>query len=531
MTVDVGDAITRGRTALGIELGSTRIKAVLVGPDHAPIAVGSHEWENQFVDRLWTYSLEAVWSGLQQCFAALADDVRRRHGVEVSTVGALGVSAMMHGYLAFDVDGELLTPFRTWRNTNTGEAAERLSAEFGYNIPHRWSVAHLYQAILNREEHVGRLDHLTTLAGYVHWQLTGEKILGIGDASGVFPIDIGTGGYHATMLARFDELAAEAGVELALADLLPAIAFAGQRAGELTEAGAKLLDPTGRLRPGIPLCPPEGDAGTGMVATNSVAPRTGNVSAGTSIFAMVVLEHELTRMHRELDLVTTPAGDPVAMVHCNNGASELNAWVGLFAEFARALGSEADPSAIFEILFAAALGGASDCGGMLAYNYLSGEPITDFEEGRPLFLRSPDSRFDLGTFMRTHLFAALATLRIGMDVLQKTEGVRLDRMFAHGGLFRTKGTAQRFLAAAIDTPVSVGEIAAEGGAWGIAVLAAFVTGRSPGQSLADFLDTTVFTGTSLETVEPDPTEVAGFNTFIQRYVAALPVERAAVNCT
>jgi sugar (pentulose or hexulose) kinase len=529
MTMDDGAAITSGRTALGIELGSTRIKAVLIGPDHAPLAVGSSDWENRLVDGLWTYSLDAVWAGVQQSVAALAADVQRRHGVELAGVGALGVSAMMHGYLAFDADGELLAPFRTWRNTNTGRAAERLSAEFGCNIPHRWSVAHLYQAILDREEHVGRLDHLTTLAGYVHWQLTGEKVLGIGDASGMFPIDTVTGRYDTTMLARFDQLAAEAGVELTLAELLPAVALAGQPAGTLTEAGAQLLDPTGRLRPGVPLCPPEGDAGTGMVATNSVAPRTGNVSAGTSIFAMVVLERELARVHRELDLVTTPAGDPVAMVHCNNGASELNAWAGLFAEFAQALGSEVGPSEIFETLFTAALGGASDCGGMLAYNYLSGEPITDFEEGRPLFLRSPDSPLDLGTFMRTQLFASLATLRIGMDVLQKTEGVRLDRMFAHGGLFKTEGVAQRFLAAAIDTPVSVGDVAAEGGAWGIAVLAAFATGRAPEQGLADYLDNTVFTATSLQTHLPDPIDVAGFDAFMQRYVAGLPVERAAVD--
>src|SRR3954471_1897369 len=521
-------AIMAGRTSLGIELGSTRIKAVLIGPDQAPIATGSHAWENQFVNRLWTYPLEDVWSGLQSCYAALADDVSERYGVELGRVGALGVSAMMHGYLAFDSTGELLTPFRTWRNTNTDRAAELLSARFEHNIPHRWSVAHLYQAILDEEAHVGRISHLTTLAGYVHWQLTGEQVLGIGDASGMFPIDSDTGGYHATMLTRFDQLAAEAGVELSLAELLPAIALAGQRAGTLTETGAKLLDPTGRLSPGIPLCPPEGDAGTGMVATNSVGPRTGNVSAGTSIFAMVVLEHELSRMHRELDLVTTPAGDPVAMVHCNNGASELNAWVGLFAEFAQALGAAAEPSAVFETLFAAALGGAGDCGGLLAYNYLSGEPITDFEEGRPLFLRSPDSRLDLGTFMRTQLFASLATLRIGMDVLQKAEGVRLDRMFAHGGLFKTQGVAQRFLAAAIDTPVSVGDVAAEGGAWGIAVLAAFVTGRSPEQSLADYLDTAVFAGTGLRTAQPDPDDVAGFTAFMHRYVAAFPVERAAV---
>jgi sugar (pentulose or hexulose) kinase len=362
----------------------------------------------------------------------------------------------------------------------------------------------------------------------VHWQLTGEKVLGIGDASGMVPIDAATGRYSDPMLSRFDELAAEAGVDLTLADLLPAVARAGQTAGVLTEQGAALLDPAGRLRPGIPLCPPEGDAGTGMVATNSVAPRTGNVSAGTSIFAMVVLEHELAQVHRELDLVTTPAGDPVAMVHCNNGASELEAWAGLFGEFARGLGVDVDPSKVFETLFVAALDGAGDCGGMLAYNYLSGEPITDLEEGRPLFLRSPDSRFDLGTFMRTHLFASLATLRIGMDVLQKTEDVRLMRMFAHGGLFKTAGVAQRFLAAAIDTPVSVGDVAGEGGAWGIAVLAAFAVDGSD-RSLAEYLDSEVFAGVTLQTVEPDPADVAGFDAFMRRYVAALPVERAAVD--
>src|SRR5215207_4441628 len=529
MATTTSQAIIDGRTAMGIELGSTRIKAVLIGPDHAPIAVGSHDWENQFIDRTWTYSLDAVWSGLQACYATLVADVQRRHDVELISVGALGVSAMMHGYLAFASNGELLTPFRTWRNTNTGEAAQRLSAEFGHNIPHRWSIAHLYQAILNGEEHVNSIAHLTTLAGYVHWQLTGRQVLGIGDASGMVPIDIATGSYDPTMLRQFDQLAAEAGVELQLADLLPTIAVAGQPAGELTEAGAKLLDPTARLHPGIPLCPPEGDAGTGMVATNSVAPRTGNVSAGTSIFAMVVLERELAQVHRELDLVTTPAGDPVAMVHCNNGASELEAWVGLFAEFARALGTDVDPAEVFGTLFTAALGGASDCGGMLAYNYLSGEPITDLEEGRPLFVRSPYSGLSLSTFMRTHLFASLATLRIGMDVLQKSEGVRLDRMFAHGGMFKTEGVAQRFLAAAIDTPVSVGDVAGEGGAWGIAVLAAFAGSGSPERSLADHLETKVFTGADVLTAEPDPDDVAGFDAFMQRYVAALPVERAAVD--
>jgi sugar (pentulose or hexulose) kinase len=528
VTTETQQAIAEGRTALGIELGSTRIKAVLIGQDYEALAVGNHDWENQLVDRVWTYSLEAVWAGLQECYAALVQDVRQRHGVELTTVGSLGVSAMMHGYIAVDADGELLTPFRTWRNTNTGEAAETLSAEFGHNIPHRWSVAHLYQAILDGEEHVGSIGHLTTLAGYVHWQLTGEKVLGIGDASGMFPIDIATGGYDETMLARFDDLAAARGVGLRLAELLPAIRRAGEPAGQLTEQGAKLLDPTGQLRPGILMCPAEGDAGTGMVATNSVAPRTGNVSAGTSIFAMVVLERALSRVHRELDLVTTPAGDLVAMVHCNNGASELNSWVGLFADFAEALGMEVDTATIFETLFTAALDGAPDGGGLMAFNYLSGEPITELDEGRPLFLRAPDSTLSLANFMRVQLFAALATLRIGMDVLQRDEGVPLDRMFAHGGLFKTKGVAQGFLAAAIDTPVSVGATAAEGGAWGIATLAAFAAGRAPEQSLSDFLNDEVFADAPLETSTPKAADVAGFDSFMQRYLAALPVERAAV---
>ncbi|MBV6760402.1 xylulokinase [Rhodococcus opacus] len=521
-------AIVEGRTVIGIELGSTRIKAVLIGEEHELLAVGSHSWENQFVDRLWTYSLESVWAGLQACYASLAADVRQRYGVELTTLGGLGVSAMMHGYLAFDAAGELLTPFRTWRNTNTGAAVERLSARFGHNIPHRWSIAHLYQAILDKEEHVGKIAHLTTLAGYVHWQLTGEQVLGVGDASGMFPIDVATGGYDAALIAAFDDLVVEQGLTCGLAGLLPTIRRAGDAAGILTDAGARLLDPSGALRAGIALCPPEGDAGTGMVATNSVAPRTGNVSAGTSIFAMVVLEHELSRIRHQLDLVTTPAGDLVAMVHCNNGASEIKAWVGLFVEFAAATGSELDTSTIFETLFRSALSGAADGGGLMAFNHLSGEPITGLDEGRPLFLRSPDSTFDLATFMRTHLYAALATLRIGMDVLQKDEGVRLDTMFAHGGLFTTKGVAQRFLAAALDTPVSVGATASEGGAWGIAILAAFLAHRETGQTLADYLNTRVFADADLETIEPDPADVAGFEAFMKRYVEALPVQQTAV---
>ncbi|MCK9896848.1 FGGY-family carbohydrate kinase [Frankia sp. AgB32] len=524
----VGDDIAAGRTALGIELGSTRIKAVLTGPGHAVLAVGSHTWENQFVDRVWTYSLDAVWTGLAATFAALRDDVRRRHDVELTGVGAVGISAMMHGYLAFDAAGELLTPFRTWRNTNTGAAAEILTARFGHQIPHRWSVAHLFQAVLDGEEHVARLDHLTTLAGYVHWQLTGEKVLGIGDASGMFPIDLARRDYDQAMIAAFDDLAADQGAALRLRPLLPAVRLAGQPAGELTDAGARLLDPSGALRPGAPLCPPEGDAGTGMVATNSIAPRTGNVSAGTSIFAMVVLEHELSRVHPELDLVTTPAGDLVAMVHCNNGASELDAWVGLFDEFAAARGLAPDRTAAFDTLLRSALDGAPDGGGLMAYNYLSGEPITGLAEGRPLFLRTPDSTFDLATFMRTQLYSVLATLRLGMNVLQDAESVQLDRMFAHGGLFRTAGVAQRFLSAALRTPVSVGDTASEGGAWGVALLAAYrLHHAESGADLATFLDTQVFTGGELTTAQPKSTDVAGFDAFIARYVAALPVERTA----
>ncbi len=526
-TTDARTAISEGRMALGIELGSTRIKAVLIGPDHTPLAVGGSDWENQFVDRLWTYSMDAVWSGLQQAYAGLVADARDRHGVELTSVGALGVSAMMHGYIALDAEGDLLTPFRTWRNTNTGPAAERLSELLGYNIPHRWSVAHLVQAVLDGEEHVARIAHLTTLAGYVHARLTGEQVLGVGDASGMFPIDVATAGYDAAMMEKVDRLVAEHGATLRLADLLPAVRVAGDPAGALSADGARLLDPTGSLQPGAPMCPPEGDAGTGMVATNSVAPRTGNVSAGTSIFAMVVLEQPLSRVHRELDLVTTPAGDLVAMVHCNNGASELNSWVRLFGEFADALGVEVESSRLFSTLLTTALQGAPDGGGLMAFNYLSGEPITELEEGRPLFLRSPDSTFSLANFMRVQLYSALATLRLGMDVLQRDEGAQLDRMFAHGGLFRTKGVGQALLAAAIDTPVTVGDVAAEGGPWGMATLAAFAAGREESQTLTDYLAERVFAGAELETVQPAAADVAGFEQFIERYVAALPVERAA----
>ena len=466
---DVKNAILNGKTSLGIEFGSTRIKAVLVGEDNAPIASGSHEWENRYVDGVWTYTLEDIWTGLQDCYKNLTEDVKKQYGVALETVGAIGFSAMMHGYMAFDKDGELLVPFRTWRNTITGPASEELTKLFDFHIPQRWSIAHLYQAILNGEEHVKDVTFFTTLAGYIHWQLTGEKVLGVGEASGMFPIDIATRNWNERMVASFDELVAPKGYPWKLEEILPKVLLAGEKAGALTEKGAKLLDPTGTLKAGIPVCPPEGDAGTGMVATNSVKVRTGNVSAGTSVFGMVVLEKELQKVHDEIDLVTTPAGDLVAMVHCNNCTSDLNAWVGIFKEFAEAFGMEVDMNKLFGTLYNKALEGDADCGGLLAYNYFSGEHITGFEEGRPLFVRTPDSKFNLANFMRVNLFASLGVLKTGMDILLKEEGVKLDEILGHGGLFKTKGVGQGILAAALNTPVSVMETAGEGGAWGIAV--------------------------------------------------------------
>ncbi|WP_028048552.1 xylulokinase [Cellulomonas sp. URHD0024] len=518
MTIDHHVAIASGRTTLGIELGSTRIKAVLVGPDHAPLASGSHDWENQFVDRVWTYSLDAVWTGLQECVAALFADVEERYGLRATTVGAIGVSAMMHGYLPFDEAGSLLVPFRTWRNTSTGPAAAELSELFGYNIPLRWSVAHLRQATLDGEPHVPQVRFLTTLAGYVHWQLTGRKVLGIGDASGMFPVDPETKSYDARMLAAYPGPDIE--------PLLPEILLAGQDAGSLSQEGAALLDPTGTLQAGIPLCPPEGDAGTGMVATNAVAPRTGNVSVGTSIFAMVVLEKPLTSVHHELDLVTTPAGDLVAMVHCNNGASELGAWAEVFGQFATALGQPAPSDVVFGVLLQQALAGEADGGGLLAYNYLSGEPITGLSEGRPLVVRTPDSRLTLANFVRAQVYGAFGTLSLGMRVLA-SEGVELDAMYAHGGLFRTAGVAQRLLAAAVGAPVTVGRTAGEGGAWGIAVLAAYL-GAAAEQDLSTYLSDRVFGDAVAVTEVPDDGDVHGFDIFLERYSAGLAVERAAV---
>lgn len=518
------DQILAGRTSLGIELGSTRIKACLVGSDVTEVlATGAFSWENRLEDGLWTYGLDEVWAGLQAAFADLVADAHDRYGVRPATFGAIGISAMMHGYLAFDATGELLVPFRTWRNTNTGVAASGLTALLGVNIPLRWSIAHLHQAVIDAEAHVPRLDFVTTLAGYVHWRLTGERVLGVGDASGMFPIDSAVGGYDERMLQAYDALAGDR-LPAPLASLLPAVLPAGAAAGVLTAEGALLLDPTGAVPAGIPLCPPEGDAGTGMVATNSVAPRTGNVSAGTSIFAMVVLERPLARVHHELDLVTTPAGDAVAMVHCNNGASELAAWAGLFTRFAAAAGQPVSDDAAFDALFREALAGEADAGGLIACNHLAGEPIAGLSEGRPLFVRTPDSAFTLANFMRAQLYGVFGTLALGMQVLT-AEGVELERMFAHGGMFRTAGVAQRFLAGALGAPVAVGELASEGGAWGIAVLASYL-GRS--EPLGEYLDESVFAAASLTTADPDPADVAGFASYLDRYRAALAIERAAV---
>ncbi|MFE6735099.1 xylulokinase [Microbacterium sp. NPDC057650] len=514
------DAIRAGRTALGIELGSTRIKACLIDADsHEVLATGFHDWENRFEDRLWTYSTDAVWAGLQEAYSGLVSDVYDRYGIRPDSFGAIGVSAMMHGYLAFDAQDELLVPFRTWRNTNTGPAAAELTELLGVNIPLRWSVAHLRQAQIDAEPHAGSVRFLTTLAGYVHWRLTGRRVLGIGDASGMFPIDSAARDYDQALVDRFD---AHTGGDLRA--LLPEVLVAGQDAGTLTPEGAALLDPNGALHPGIPLCPPEGDAGTGMVATNAVAPRTGNVSAGTSIFAMVVLERPLAAVHHELDLVTTPAGDAVAMVHCNNGASELAAWAGMFGRFAAASGSPLSSDAVFETLFREALDGEADAGGLIAYNHLAGEPIAGLDAGRPLFVRTPDSRFTLANVIRAQLYGVFGTLALGMRVLAH-EGVPLERMYAHGGMFRTAGVAQRFLAGALNAPVAVGDTAAEGGAWGIAVLAAHL---GSGRALTEYLDEHVFADVGIRVVDPDPADVAGYAAYLDRYRAGLAIEVAAV---
>ena len=515
------------RCTLGIEFGSTRIKAVLIGPDHAPLAQGDYTWENRLENGVWTYPESEIWAGLQAAYAALAADVQARFGQPLTTVGCLGVSAMMHGYLAFDENDALLVPFRTWRNTITGPAAEALTEAFGFNIPQRWSIAHLYQAMLNKEEHLPRLRFFTTLAGFVHWKLTGRKVLGVGDASGMFPIDSAATDYDKDLLARFNGMAARAGYPVDAAALLPAVLPAGAEAGTLTPEGARLLDPTGTLQPGCPLCPPEGDAGTGMAATDSVAPRTGNVSAGTSIFAMVVLERPLRRVYPEIDLVTTPDGAPVAMVHCNNCTSDLNAWVSLLGEAAALCGAKAPAGELFTKLFNLSLSAEADAGGLIPVNYYSGEGVTHFDAGRPLLVRRPESRLTLANFMRGQIYSAMATLAIGLDLLHG-EGVAMDSLTGHGGLFKTPGVAQRYLAAAAGAPVSVLETAGEGGPYGMALLAAYALHRAEGETLASYLHNRVFANAPRQTLAPDETDAAGFAAFLARYREALEVERTAV---
>ena len=520
--------IESGKAILGIEFGSTRIKAVLIDTDNNPIAQGSFEWENQLVDGLWTYNIDTIWKGLQDCYADLRKNVKAEYDCEIEQLAAIGISAMMHGYMAFGKDENILVPFRTWRNTNTAKAAAELSELFHFNIPLRWSISHVYQAILNGEEHIDKIDFLTTLAGYIHWQLTGKKVLGVGDASGMLPIDSNTNNYDAEMVAKFDKLIEPKNLGWKILDILPEVLNAGEDAGVLTEEGAKKLDPSGTLKAGTPLCPPEGDAGTGMVATNAVRQRTGNVSAGTSSFSMIVLEKALSQPYEVIDMVTTPDGSPVAMVHCNNCTSDLNAWVNLFKQYQELLGVKVDMNEVFGKLYNHALEGDADCGGLIAYNYISGEPVTGLAEGRPMFVRSANDKFNLANFMRANLYASVAVLKIGNDVLFKDEKVQVDRITGHGGLFKTKGVGQRILAAAINSPISVMETAGEGGAWGIALLAGYLVNNEEKLSLADYLDKKVFAGNTGVEIAPTAEDVAGFDAYIETYKAGLAIEQAAV---
>lgn len=521
-------AIQEGKASLGIELGSTRIKAVLVDERGSTLASGAFDWENKLENGIWTYSMADVIAGLQCCYSSLSGEVQKLYGMELTTLGSIGISAMMHGYLPFDKNGKQLAAFRTWRNTITGESASLLTKKFQFNIPQRWSVAHLYQAILNKESHVSKIASLTTLAGYVHFMLTGENVLGVGDASGMFPIDSALKTYSAGMLNAFDELTLEYNLGWKISEILPRVLLAGENAGVLTADGAKLLDASKKLRPGIPFCPPEGDAGTGMVATNSIKERTGNVSAGTSIFAMAVLEKQIKKLHEEIDMVTTPTGKPVAMVHCNNCTSDLDAWVRLFGEVSAVMGGDTDKTALYTALYAKALDAEDDCGGLLACNYLSGEHIANMEEGRPLFARLPDSRLTLANFMRAQLYSSIATLKLGMDILSGQENVRLDALLGHGGLFKVAGVAQRFLATALDVPVVVMTTAGEGGAWGIALLASYMQNRKVGETLEDYLQQKIFSEAKSVRVEPDKTAQGGFEAYMRRYNDGLKIERAAV---
>ncbi len=510
--------IKNGETFLGIEFGSTRIKAVLTDGGFSCIAIGAYDWENKFRDGYWTYSLDEIRKGLQGCFGNLAKNVYVKYGVELNTIGAIGISGMMHGYLAFDKNDNLLVPFRTWRNTTTEKAADELTKLFGFNIPQRWSIAHLYQAVLNEEAHIPEVAHITTLAGYIHFLLTGRRELGVGEASGMFPI--AGGAYDAEMLKKFDNLIKPQGFIWSIYDILPKVRNAGEKGAYLTEEGAKLLDPAGKLKAGIPLCPPEGDAGTGMVATNAVKPKTGNVSAGTSIFAMIVLEEDLRNIHKEIDVVTTPDGAPVAMVHCNNCCGELDAWVKMFGEFAALAGISIEKSALYELLYNSTLSADADCGGITSFNYLSGEPVTGIEKGRPLYFRSNEAKMNVANFMKSQIYSAVATLTLGMDILLNQENVKVDEIQAHGGLFKAKGIAQQILSDALSTNVAVTETAGEGGAWGMALLAAYMTDER-NNTLGEWLNDKVFSKMQSTVVNPKEDGTRGFKEYLDRYKAAI----------
>ena len=501
---------------LGIEFGSTRIKATVIDENYVPVSSGDYTWASDLVDGVWTYELSEAIAGLKTALSKL----EHRDGIT-----AMGISGMMHGYLAFDKDWNLLTPFRTWQNTMTGEAAAKLTELFGFNIPQRWSIAHLYQAILNREEHVGRISHITTLAGYIHYRLTGVNAVGIGEASGIFPIGADGMGYDREMLDKFQALIESENLPWDAEDLLPAVLMAGEDAGTLTPAGSALLD--GLLPTGIPFAPPEGDAGTGMVATNAVAPRTGNVSAGTSIFSMVVLEHPLKGVYEEIDLVTTPTGKPVAMVHCNNCTTDSNAWISVLGETAALFGADPSTNDLYTALYRKSLEGDPDCGGVMTCNYLAGEGVTHFDSGRPMILRDPSANFTLANLLRSMLYSTMATLKIGMDILAR-EQVAIDSLTGHGGLFKTEGVGQRYLAAACNAPVTCMKTAGEGGPYGMALLAAYRGERAEGQTLEAFLGERVFRDTEGSVLAPDPADVRGFDTYIQTYQRMLAVEETAV---
>ena len=501
---------------LGLEFGSTRIKAVLIDEKHATVSSGDYTWKSSFENGVWTYPLEEAWKGLNAAISGV-------QGLE--DVAAVGVSGMMHGYLAFDADWNLLVPFRTWQNTMTAQAAEELTELFGFNIPQRWSIAHLYQAVLNGEEHISRVAHITTLAGYIHHALTGVNAIGVGEASGMFPIDDRTGAYDEAMLDKFDALIAKRGLAWKIRDLLPKPLMAGENAGSLTKEGAALLD--GQLAEGLPFAPPEGDVGTGMTATNAVSPRTGNVSAGTSIFAMVVLDHPLRNIYPEIDIVATPAGAPAAMVHCNNCTNDINAWVGMLRETLELFGTKVSAGDLYTALYKKSLEGAGDCDGVLVYNYMAGEGVTHLDSGRPLVMRRPDSEFSLANFMRSQIYGAMATMCIGMEILHK-ENVAIDSLTGHGGLFKTPGVAQRYMAAACKAPVTCMETAGEGGPYGMALLASYMVCREEGESLGDYLNNKVFANAKGVTLAPDPEDVKGFEAYLQNYVSGLAAEKAAV---